>query len=96
MEPPTLAAREVPQDLSLRTSLARHIGGVIPRILDALDRTDDLFDRVSRIRMPRWSQGRIALVGEAAYCVSLRRIEAKELFNCPTCNGRYKISAGRG
>src|SRR5262249_35125889 len=37
-----------------------------------LDRTDDLyFDRVSQIRMPKWSQGRIALVGDAAYCVSL-------------------------
>jgi 2-polyprenyl-6-methoxyphenol hydroxylase-like FAD-dependent oxidoreductase len=43
-----------------------------PKILDALDRADDLyFDRVSQIVMPRWSQGRIALVGDAAYCVSL-------------------------
>ena len=43
-----------------------------PQILDALDRTDDLyFDRVSQISVPKWSQGRIALVGDAAYCVSL-------------------------
>jgi 2-polyprenyl-6-methoxyphenol hydroxylase-like FAD-dependent oxidoreductase len=43
-----------------------------PQILDALDHTDDLyFDRVSQIHMPRWSRGRIALVGDAAYCVSL-------------------------
>jgi 2-polyprenyl-6-methoxyphenol hydroxylase-like FAD-dependent oxidoreductase len=42
------------------------------RILDTLDRTNDLyFDRVSQIKMPRWSQGRIVLVGDAAYCVSL-------------------------
>jgi 2-polyprenyl-6-methoxyphenol hydroxylase-like FAD-dependent oxidoreductase len=42
------------------------------RILDALDRTDTLyFDRVSQIRMPGWSKGRVALVGDAAYCVSL-------------------------
>jgi 2-polyprenyl-6-methoxyphenol hydroxylase-like FAD-dependent oxidoreductase len=42
------------------------------RILDALERADNLyFDRVSQIRMPIWSQGRIALVGDAAYCVSL-------------------------
>ena len=42
------------------------------QILDALDRTDDLyFDRVSQIRMSKWSEGRIALVGDAAYCVSL-------------------------
>ncbi len=28
------------------------------------------FDRISQIRMPTWSQGRIALVGDAGYCVS--------------------------
>jgi 2-polyprenyl-6-methoxyphenol hydroxylase-like FAD-dependent oxidoreductase len=43
-----------------------------PRILEALDHTNDLyFDRVSQIRMSKWSQGRIAVVGDAAYCVSL-------------------------
>jgi 2-polyprenyl-6-methoxyphenol hydroxylase-like FAD-dependent oxidoreductase len=43
-----------------------------PAILAALDHISDLyFDRVSQIRMPRWWQGRIALVGDAAYCVSL-------------------------
>lgn len=43
-----------------------------PRILDALDRTQELyFDRVSQIRMPSWSRGRVALVGDAAFCVSL-------------------------
>ena len=29
------------------------------------------FDRVSQIRMESWSQGRVALVGDAAFCVSL-------------------------
>ena len=43
-----------------------------PCILRALDRTQDLyFDRVSQIRMDRWSRGRVALVGDAAFCVSL-------------------------
>lgn len=43
-----------------------------PRILRELDRTDELyFDRVSQIRMDRWSRGRVALVGDAAFCVSL-------------------------
>ena len=42
------------------------------RILDALDGTPELyFDRVSQIRMPSWSRGRVALVGDAAFCVSL-------------------------
>ena len=43
-----------------------------PRILAALGRTRELyFDTVSQIRMPGWSRGRIALVGDAAFCVSL-------------------------
>ena len=42
------------------------------RILGELDRTQDLyFDRVSQIKMKRWSKGRVALVGDAAFCVSL-------------------------
>ena len=43
-----------------------------PNVLNELDRTDDLyFDRVSQIRMESWSRGRVALVGDAAFCVSL-------------------------
>src|ERR1700752_69355 len=42
------------------------------RILAELGRAKDLyFDRVSQIKMPSWSRGRIALVGDAAFCVSL-------------------------
>jgi 2-polyprenyl-6-methoxyphenol hydroxylase-like FAD-dependent oxidoreductase len=41
-------------------------------ILAALDRTPELyFDRVSQIVLNRWSRGRIALIGDAAFCVSL-------------------------
>jgi 2-polyprenyl-6-methoxyphenol hydroxylase-like FAD-dependent oxidoreductase len=43
-----------------------------PRILRELDRAQDLyFDCVSQIRMDSWSRGRTALVGDAAFCVSL-------------------------
>jgi len=46
------------------------------QILDALDSTNDLyFDRVSQIRMGTqtgsWTRGRVALLGDAAFCVSL-------------------------
>lgn len=42
------------------------------RILGELDRTQDLyFDRVSQIKMETWSRSRVALVGDAAFCVSL-------------------------
>jgi 2-polyprenyl-6-methoxyphenol hydroxylase-like FAD-dependent oxidoreductase len=47
-------------------------GWELPRILAALDTSNDLyFDRVSQIRMASWSHGRVALVGDAGFCVSL-------------------------
>lgn len=43
-----------------------------PRILAELDRAEDLyFDRVSQIAMESWSRGRVVLVGDAAFCISL-------------------------
>ena len=42
------------------------------QILACLDRAEDLyFDPVAQIKMPSWSRGRVALVGDAAFCVSL-------------------------
>lgn len=71
-----VAERETLPDLAgQKATLRARFGDKVwecPRILDALDRTNELyFDRVSQIRMPRWSQGRIVLVGDAAYSVSL-------------------------
>lgn len=48
------------------------VGWECPRILAAMDRASDVyFDRVSQIRMDRWTNGRTALIGDAAACVSL-------------------------
>jgi 2-polyprenyl-6-methoxyphenol hydroxylase-like FAD-dependent oxidoreductase len=42
------------------------------RILCELDHARDIyFDRVSQIKMESWSRGRVALVGDAAFCLSL-------------------------
>jgi 2-polyprenyl-6-methoxyphenol hydroxylase-like FAD-dependent oxidoreductase len=58
-----------------RATLRKVYGGggwECSKILTELDRTDELyFDRVSQIRMPTWSHGRVALIGDAAFCVSL-------------------------
>jgi 2-polyprenyl-6-methoxyphenol hydroxylase-like FAD-dependent oxidoreductase len=44
----------------------------VPEILDRLNTVDDVyFDRVSQIHLSRWSAGRVAVVGDAAACVSL-------------------------
>jgi 2-polyprenyl-6-methoxyphenol hydroxylase-like FAD-dependent oxidoreductase len=65
--PPT---RELQQQM-LRDRYA-DAGWECQAVLDELPRADELyFDRVSQIRMPRWSRGRVALVGDAAFCVSL-------------------------
>ena len=66
----------LPATLDTQKAMLReryHDGGwECPRILDELDRAQDLyFDSVSQIRMDTWSRGRIALVGDAAFCVSL-------------------------
>jgi 2-polyprenyl-6-methoxyphenol hydroxylase-like FAD-dependent oxidoreductase len=58
-----------------KATLARVFAGARwewPSIVDALQTTDEIyFDRVSQISMGAWTKGRVALVGDAAACVSL-------------------------
>ncbi len=46
------------------------VGWEVPRILDALDHTDVYFEAIGQVLAPHWSRGRIALLGDAAYCAS--------------------------
>ncbi|WP_410625568.1 FAD-dependent monooxygenase [Amycolatopsis sp. cmx-8-4] len=52
--------------------IAGHFTGAgwrVPALLAALQDTPDLyFDSISQIRLARWSTGRIALVGDSAWC----------------------------
>lgn len=71
-------------------------------ILDQLDRTDDLyFDRVSQIVMDRWWSGRIGLIGDAAFCISLLGGQGAALAMVAAyllagelagCGGRFEIA----
>ncbi|MEU8226891.1 FAD-dependent monooxygenase [Kribbella sp. NPDC048915] len=48
------------------------LGWVVPRALDACPEPDQLYyDQVAQIVMPRWSKGRVTLVGDACGAVSL-------------------------
>jgi len=48
-----------------------HAGWECPKILAAMESCDEVyFDRVSQIRMETWSQGRVGLIGDAAFCPS--------------------------
>lgn len=61
--------RRAQQDL-LRRALDGG-GWETPAILDAMPRAQTFyFDTVSQIRMPSWTRGRVALVGDAAACPS--------------------------
>jgi 2-polyprenyl-6-methoxyphenol hydroxylase-like FAD-dependent oxidoreductase len=70
-----LTAREPSTEEERKAALAGVFADVsweCPRILAAMGEIGDIyFDRVSQIRMDRWSKGRTALVGDAAACVSL-------------------------
>ncbi|MEV0422963.1 FAD-dependent monooxygenase [Streptosporangium canum] len=46
-------------------------GWEVPRLLDGMaDAPDFYFDSLSQVRMDSWHTGRVALVGDAAYCAS--------------------------
>jgi len=48
------------------------LGWVIPEILAGMDRTDSVyFDTISQVVAPIWSRGRVVLLGDAAWCVTL-------------------------
>lgn len=54
----------------LRTAFA-DTGWEAPRVLDALETADDAYyESIGQVIAPRWSIGRVALAGDAAWCAS--------------------------
>jgi 2-polyprenyl-6-methoxyphenol hydroxylase-like FAD-dependent oxidoreductase len=65
-----------PDDADQSKALLRRVygdaGWETPEILKEMDKVEEIyFDRVSQIRMERWSKGRVMLIGDAASAVSL-------------------------
>ncbi len=72
-EAPVSASRDAEKHILRTREAFAGMGWEVPRLLDAMATADDLyFDSVSQIRMPRWSKGRVALVGDAAFAPSFR------------------------
>ncbi|MFK0243208.1 FAD-dependent monooxygenase [Amycolatopsis azurea] len=70
-EPPFDAFRDPAAQRDLVASVFAGDGWHIPLMVDTMRAADDLFfDVVSQIRMPRWSSGRVVLVGDAAHAPS--------------------------
>jgi 2-polyprenyl-6-methoxyphenol hydroxylase-like FAD-dependent oxidoreductase len=71
---PRISEQEVrDQDRQRRLTAEAFAGGgwKIPELVEAMLAADDLYlDAVQQIRMPSWSRGRVALVGDAAYALS--------------------------
>lgn len=76
-----------------------------PQIEAEIGRASDIyFDSVSQIRMPRWTKGRVALIGDAAACVSLMAGEGTGLAiiegyvlagELHACNGDFATAFAR-
>ncbi|MCX2934496.1 FAD-dependent monooxygenase [Mycobacterium sp. CVI_P3] len=50
----------------------RDLGWLAPRALDRCPPADDIYyDQVAQIQLPRWSSGRVVLLGDACFAVSL-------------------------
>jgi len=70
-EPPFDAFRDPAAQRDLVASVFADDGWEVPRMVAAMRTADDLFfDVVSQIHLPRWSAGRVALVGDAAHAPS--------------------------
>lgn len=68
---PELAGLDAAQQ---RTRLRERFDGVaweVPRILDGFDACDDLYvDWLRQVKVSRWHDGRVCLLGDAAWCVT--------------------------
>lgn len=70
-DPPSDAFRRPAAQRDLVSEVFADAGWEVPRMLGAMRAADDLFfDAVSQVHMPRWSEGRVALVGDAAHAPS--------------------------
>jgi 2-polyprenyl-6-methoxyphenol hydroxylase-like FAD-dependent oxidoreductase len=70
-QPPFHAFGDLTAQRDLVATVFADAGWEVPGMLAAMRDTGDLFfDAVSQIRMPRWSSGRVALAGDAAYAPS--------------------------
>ncbi|MEU5703661.1 FAD-dependent monooxygenase [Streptomyces aurantiacus] len=70
-EPPLHALRNPDAQRELVATVFADAGWKVPDMVDAMRDADDLFfDTAGQMRMPHWSSGRVALVGDAAYAPS--------------------------
>jgi 2-polyprenyl-6-methoxyphenol hydroxylase-like FAD-dependent oxidoreductase len=61
----------IPEQKTLVRGRCGGMGWKVPALLEAMhDASDFYLSAISQVHMPRWSQGHVALVGDAGYCPS--------------------------
>jgi 2-polyprenyl-6-methoxyphenol hydroxylase-like FAD-dependent oxidoreductase len=77
---PAVAHHDTDAQKALLRQILGEMGWECPEILKALDTAEELyFDSVTQVRLSQWHRGRIALVGDAAFCPSLLAGEGSSL-----------------
>jgi 2-polyprenyl-6-methoxyphenol hydroxylase-like FAD-dependent oxidoreductase len=67
------ASAELPRGEVTRELVAERFAGFgweVPRLLGAITADDFYVDGLSQVELPRWSAGRVVLLGDAAFCPS--------------------------
>lgn len=67
------AGHPLPSDVAAELDrLYGRLGGFVPRLLAARPAPHGIYsDRVAQVEMPRWTTGRVALIGDACHAMSL-------------------------
>src|SRR5665213_2656868 len=61
----------VDEQKALVRELFADAGWEAPRVLDGMDQADDFYmQHVAQVKLPSWSRGRMAVLGDAGYCPS--------------------------
>ena len=69
--PPSYEYRDVEAQKRITLLRGSGMGWETAQLLSQVDTaTDFYFDTCAQVRLENWSQGRIALLGDAAYCAS--------------------------
>jgi 2-polyprenyl-6-methoxyphenol hydroxylase-like FAD-dependent oxidoreductase len=77
---PAVAHHDIGGQKGILRQVIGDMGWECQEILKAFDDVDELyFDSVTQVRLPQWHRGRVALVGDAAFCPSLLAGEGSSL-----------------
>ncbi|OJD33017.1 monooxygenase fad-binding protein [Diplodia corticola] len=61
----------VPEQMKMWDDLFRDAGGESQRAIRGMYACDDFYmQQIAQVKMPRWTKGRVALLGDAGYCPS--------------------------